>query len=218
MPPITSQLQSALEGRVLSPVFIAAFDIESDPLYVWTGPGLFAPEATGDALLDGFQFWPVTGILNISDAIEDTGSGAAMTITAAAADIDEPLLRQIIRDQRVWHMRRATVWLGLLDDDDMTVIPNPVRLKTGVIKDIQLPAAAGASNSGVVTLTIDVDQGGAVGRAMRFADHPALWDGEDTLGNYVQKLTNRPAGLQGSHDVANTGAIPDLRGVGRIFF
>lgn len=217
MPAIASPMQSALEARVLRPVFIGALDIESDPLYVWTGPGLFAPVATGDALLDGFQFWPVDGIINISDAIENTTSGSAMTITAAAADIDAPLLRQIIRDQRQWHMRRATIWIGMLADDDMTVIANPVRLKTGVIKDLQMSAAAGAANSGVVNLVIDVDRGGAVGRGMTFADHPALWDGEDTLGNYVQKLANRPAGLQGSHDVAPGGfVIPP--GFGRISF
>lgn len=220
MPIVSSAMQTALEARVLRPVFIGFLDFENDPVRVWTGPGFFAPSGTGDALLDGEQFDHVGGLVNISDAVEDQGSGSPMTVTAAAADLDEPLLLQIVRDQRAWHMRKAVIWLGLLDEDEVTVIASPVRLKAGVIKELNVPAASGAQNSGLVTLTIDADFGDATGKALKVADHSTIWDGADTFGNYVQQLANRPAGLQGAHDVAqgtSSGvSIPD--GFGRIQF
>jgi len=198
---LTVEMNNTLTGGVITPVWIVRLDIPTDPFYAWTGSAIFAPTGTGDTALDGYTFEPLDGLVGISDAVEDGGIGSALTMTAMADGLNEELLRQIVRDKRAWQGKPAWIWLALLNNDDATVIPNPVRYKTGVLTQMSLQDG---QEGGVVSITVDVDTGAAAGRTMRVRDHNRLFS-DDTFGNFVQKLENRPTGFKGSIGTGSEG-------------
>lgn len=191
---ITPEMQAHFDGRVYSPVFIVRLDIETDPIRAWNGPGPFAPTGTGDPALDGLVFDPVSPLVNISDAKDDQGSGGPLIIAAAAHDLDEELLRQIVRDKRTWQLKRGIVWLGALDETEGVVLPDPIRYKTGVITAMDMTRD---DDTALFSVEIDEDLGNRSGRPLRVAEHSRFFS-DDTFGNFVQKLANRPAGFEGS--------------------
>lgn len=193
---------------VLQPIYIIRLDIATDPVQVWTGPGIFAPTGTGDTALDGYTFDSAPAVLSLSDAIESSENGSPLTLTAPASELDEVILRQVVRDKRQYQGRKAWIWLGFLDtDDDTSVLSSPPirRIKFGHMLSISI--TEDAENGGSASLIVDVDQGRARGRNMRVQDHNRIWDGEDTFGNYVQPLANRPQGITGSADRTNAGIV-----------
>lgn len=112
---ITTGMSNALQHRVVRPVLIGRLDIATDPITGWLGPGVFAPTGTGDDALDGQSFDPMGPFVGMDDIQEDQGIGGPVTLSLAGHDLDEALLRQIVRDKRTWRGRDAWLWLGLLE-------------------------------------------------------------------------------------------------------
>ena len=205
----TAQMQTGLEAPIVRPVLIARFDIASDPVLGWTGPGLFAPTGTGDPALDGQIFDPQEAPVEISDFVDNQGIGEALTITMAAVDLDEDVLRQLIRDKRAYLGRKAWVWFGLLDDTEAAVIPDPERLKTGVIISM---TRRRLDDEEVVDIVIDEDLGGRKGSELRIIDHTRFWTG-DTFSSFVLKLVNRPSGVRATVTSSDSVAATSVDGI-----
>ena len=173
---LTSGMVTALEAGTVRPVLLARFDIITDPLVAWTGPGTFAPTGTGDLALDGQIFLGMAPYIELSDVKEDQGIGGPTTIVVSGHDLDEELLRQIVRDKRHWRGQGSWLWLGLLNADESTVVVNPARIKTGVITQMITSRSA---EDATVTVTIDRDLGRAQGALFRWKDHTRIFSADD---------------------------------------
>ncbi|WP_339862372.1 hypothetical protein [Paremcibacter congregatus] len=197
----TTEMQTGLEARVVRPVLIARLDIAGDPVLGWTGPGLFAPSGTGDAALDGQIFDPTEAPVDMSDVVDNQGVGEPVTITMAANDLDQDVLRQLVRDRRVYIGRKAWLWFALLDDTEAAVLPNPERLKTGVIVSMSYTRSP---EEEIVEVVIDEDLGGTRSNELRIIDHTRFWP-TDTFSSFVHKLVNRPRGIRGAVSTGGGG-------------
>ena len=203
---LTTSTQTALQQRVVRPVLIGRLDIDSDPVFAWTGPGLFAPTGTGDAALDDQTYDPAEAFIDISEITEDQGIGGPVTIVAAGNDLNQDLLRQVVRDKRAWRGKPAYLWMGLLDADEKTVIANPFRVKSGIIASMSVTRSPSTAS---VSVTIDEDLGRARSAPFRLQDHRRLY-ADDTATAFMAKLANKPKGLE-SFDVrppTNFGGYP----------
>lgn len=195
MTDLTPAMQTAAEADVLSPVIIARLDFEGDPLTVWDGPGIFVPTATGDAALDGQTFTSVGNLGQISNIVSTDGISDPLTAALSGVDIDDPLLRQIIRDKRAWRGREAWVWMGFIDmtDPDRPIVIHPIRLKYAYMTKISTNRDR---ETGVVTVIIDEDLDRAQGHIYRYADQRNYFP-TDTAGDFMHQLANSPTGIHG---------------------
>lgn len=189
---LNAQTTTALQERIVRPVLIGRLDILNDPVYSWTGPGLFAPTGSGDAALDGNTYDPSEAFIEISAIKEDQGIGSPVTISAKAHLDSEPLLRQIVRDRRAWRGRPAYLWIGLLDDNENAVIPYPTRIKTGVMTNMLIRREP---ESAQIDIVIDTDLGNARSAEFRWVDH-SRYHPDDTWSSYILKLANQPLGAE----------------------
>lgn len=185
-------LEQGLQANVVRPVLIGRLDILNDPIYSWTGPGLFVPTGTGDSALDGNTYDPTEAFIDISAITEDQGIGGAVTITAKAHLRDEPLLRQLVRDRRAWRGRPAYLWLGLLSASEDSVLNHPTRIKTGVMTNMLITRDAETAS---VQITVDTDLGNARSAEFRYIDHARYHPG-DTFSSYLLQLANKPLGVE----------------------
>lgn len=192
---------AAYQQKTVRPVLIGRFDILSDPVIAWTGPGTFMPVGTGDAAMDGQVFEPLAPIVDISPIDEDMGIGGPVVVTLTGHDLDQDILRQVIRDKRQWRGRKAWIWEGLIDVDEHSVIQNPVRLKTGFMTQIRTRRD---KDTAEVMVTVDRDLGNARSAPYRWVDHAQRYSG-DTFSNYIVKLANKPRGLESS-DIKRQGS------------
>ena len=187
---LTPTMETALAAREVRPVIIGRLDIEGDPVFAWTGPGIFAPTGTGDAALDGQTFDPTSPFVQMSSVSEDQGIGGPVTLTATAHLDDEPLLRQVITDRRAWRGKPAYLWLGLLDEQEAVVLSNPVRIKTGVITSM---IVAREADSAVIDVVIDSDLGNSQSAPFRYIDHQRYFP-DDIFSTFLINQVNRPGG------------------------
>jgi hypothetical protein len=185
---LTPTMETALAERSVRPVLIGRLDIVGDPVFAWTGPGIFAPTGSGDAALDGIIFDPADSFVNISAVTEDQGIGGPVTITATANAEDEPLLRQVVRDRRQWRGQPAYLWLGLLNADESAVLNHPTRIKTGVITNMIVNREADSVGIDVV---IDADLGNSQSAPFRITDHRRFYP-DDDFTRFMINLGNRP--------------------------
>lgn len=189
---LNAQTATALQERIVRPVLIGRLDILDDPVYSWTGPGLFAPTGSGDTALDGNTYDPSEAFIEISAIKEDQGIGSPVTISAKAHLRDEPLLRQVVRDRRQWRGRPAYLWLGLLDENENAVVPYPTRIKTGVMTNMLIRREPEIAQ---IEIVIDTDLGNARSADFRWVDH-SRYHPDDTWSSYILKLANRPLGAE----------------------
>lgn len=207
---LTSAMTTGLTDRVIRPVLIGRLDIQTDPVAAWTGPGIFAPSGTGDTELDGYTFDGIEGFIDISNIKEDQGIGGPVTLTATAHDLDDNLLRQLVRDKRTWRGQNAFLWLGLLDET-ANVISNPTRIKTGVMTSMEIQRRPDDSS---VVVTIDQDLGNASSPPFLILDHPRIWSG-DTFATFMTKLANKPQGFDDGRSTRQPARDP-TRNPGRL--
>lgn len=188
---ITAGMKTALEAGTVRTVLLGRFDIVTDPLVAWTGPGTFAPTGTGDPALDGQVFLGMAPYIEITDIVEDQGIAGPTTIIVSGHDLDEELLRQVVKDKRQWRGQGAWLWLGLLNVDEFTVVSNPVRMKTGVITQMTIIRDKEQAS---VAVTIDRDLGRAQGALYRWLDHTRIYSA-DTWSTFIIQLSNQPEGI-----------------------
>src|SRR5690606_1317055 len=79
-------LADVLAGATVRPVYVAWFDTEADPIWGWTGPGVFAPTGTGDAHLDGNTLLAAEGVLQSGEFHEDQGIGSEISLVFAVSE------------------------------------------------------------------------------------------------------------------------------------
>lgn len=188
---ISSAMETGLQQGTVRPVLIGRFDIDTDPLKTWTGPGTFAPSGSNDAALNGQVFSPLAPYIEMTNIVEDQRIGGPVTLSVSGDDLDMPLLRQIIRDKRDWRGKKAYLWIGLLNADEYSVINYPVRIKTGFIVNISTARDQGTA---IASITIDEDLQGARWGPYRWIDHERLFTG-DTASSFIIKLSNKPQGF-----------------------
>lgn len=188
---ITAGMKTALEDSVIRPVLIGRLDILTDPITAWTGPGTFVPTTTGDAAMDGQVFTNMAPFVELTDITEDQGIGEATSLVITGHDLDEELLRQVVRDRRQWRGRKAYLWLGLLNVDEATVVANPIRIKTGIMSQMTVKRN---QEEATIMVEVDRDLGRAKGAPWRWIDHQRLFVG-DTWSSFIQDLANQPEGF-----------------------
>lgn len=200
---ITVGVVNSLSSGVVRPVLLGYLDIKDDPISAWTGPGVLAPAGSDDAVLNGQTFMPLAPFVNLSDIAEDRGIGGPATLTVTGHELDSPILQQAIADKRTWRGRRAYLWLGLMNDDEFTVVADPFRIKAGVMTKMSINRTA---DKATVDVIIDRDLGNASAAPYRWVDHVRLWPG-DKFSAFVTKLANKPQGFTQA-DVYSPGAGP----------
>lgn len=192
---IDPNTSAALQSGILEPVIICRLDVLGDPVLSWSGPGNFAPSGTGDQALDGHVFSSVSGVpVEISDFSQTGNISEPVRIELPAHDLDQVLLRQVIRDNRVWQGRKAWLWLGLLDTDQAGLVGAPIRIYTGYITSINVSIN---DEESIASVTLDQDLQRSSSRPFRWTEHANIFPG-DTASTYVHGLFNRPTGVKGS--------------------
>lgn len=205
----TAAMTAAASADVIHPIVIIRIDVENDPVYVYTGHGLFAPTGTGDPALDGNVFSSVAGVGEISDFVSKDGITEPVTASLFGVDIDDPLLRQIIRDGREWRGKPCWVWLGFYDltDNDRPVVAYPRRMKYGVLTKIEVRRD---EEIGVVVATIDEDVDAAFAEVHRYDSQRDFYS-TDEAADYMQALANSPKGIHGSgYSGSNSSAVAEV--------
>jgi hypothetical protein len=155
--PLDPATKTATSQPVLPLAMIVYLDIETDPLFAWTGIGdlTFGASETGDPSLDGKTFKGLGTVAEISDVSDGVGGSDALEIALPGVDPFEPMMRQLITDRRRWQFRRAIVWMLTLDPDTDAIVGKPFRVKTGRID--RMPYAE-ARNGGVIKCRIEGQQ------------------------------------------------------------
>lgn len=192
--PLENATKTALDQPVLPLAVILYLDIQDDPLYAWSGIGnlVFGPGETGDPSLDGNLFSGTGSIIEVSTVSEGVGGSDALDITMPGVDINEPLLRQLIRDRKRWQFRRAVVWAMVLDPDTGAIEGKPFRIKTGRID--RMPFAEN-DKQGVVKCKIEGQQAyGNTPLATRYGEAIDI-NPNDVSGKYVHSLANMTAAI-----------------------
>jgi hypothetical protein len=189
---LTTAMQAAIDAPVIRPVALAYLDIASDPIAMWTGPGSFQPTGSPDGVLNGKTFLPSAAFADMSEIQEDEGIGGPVTIVLQGSSLDEPALRQFVRDRRQWRGRRAYIWLGYLNENLYAVHEWPVRIKTALMVDVKVRRGVDDVS---IQLVIDEDLGRAKTAAWRITDHARIHP-TDTFSSFVTDLANKPNGLE----------------------
>lgn len=191
---LNSAVGTALASSPYRPVLIGRLDIEDDPVYAWTGPGIFAPTGTSDPALNDNSYDPAEAFIDITPVEEDMGNGGPLTITMSGTNLNDDLLRQVVRDKRAWRLKPAYLWVGILDTDMHSVIGEPFRMKTGIMAAMKVVRDA---DQAIVRVTVDEDLGRAQSAPYLLRDHSRVW-ASDTYSTYLGNLANKPGGLESS--------------------
>jgi len=199
---VVEATEDAMRERVIRPVVLAYLDIRSDPIAMWTGPGLLSTSGYNDPALNGRIFDPDKAFMEVGDISEDQGIGGPLSIVAKGESLQTDALRQVIRDRREWRGRKAYIWFGLLDDEEKELVGEPVRIKTGVMTEVNTSRGRDYG----VSITIDADLRNSASAEWRWVDHPAAKP-DDLLTAYVFALANKPQGLE-TGDIRRIPTIP----------
>lgn len=198
-----------LEAQEVRPVFAGWLDFKDDPAFGWTGPGVLAPSGTGDPILDGNLFSSAEGAVSITDFVENMGNGRPLTLTFSAPDTDTEIIRQIVRDRRVWQLRRAKIWLFFLMDDQASVHPEFAQLFSGVI--VQANTNRRPDEPATIVLDLDTDLRAADGPEARLLDHARFHDA-DKFSTSILPLAQGPITSASGSSSTPTGRFPPRGG------
>lgn len=213
--PLHATTSTAVGKPVLPLAVILYLDVKDDPLFAWTGIGdlPFVAAQTGDPSLDGFTFYGTGNIVEVGQVSEGVGGSDALEITMPGVDIAEPMMRQLIRDQRRWQFRRAVVWLMALDPDTDVIAGKPFRIKTGRMD--AMPYLED-DEKGVIKVKIEGQQAYSnQALSTRYSEQLDI-DATDTSQNWVHSLANMTAelGKSSGSSPANNQALNGSYGGG----
>ena len=204
---LTAGMITEVQEPLIKPVWILRLDIDTDPVYAWTGRVDFMPTGTGDTALDGFTFIGLGNIGKIGN-IEDAENGSsAVQLVLPGVDLNETALQQVVLNERLWQNRQGWIWFGLLNTT-YGVIVNPVRVKTGRIDQMTV---AGDGSSGTVMVTLESHQS-YVSQALntRYSQQNEL-DATDTSQDYVHDLANKQPGIGVNTTTPAAGSFRDFK-------
>ncbi len=183
-------LSAALDGPTLNMAYILRLDIETDPVFAWTGMGdlTFAPGATGDSALDGQTFAGITHLVADIGATQDQRGGTnGLEISLPGVDLTDEAMRQVVFDRRKWQFKPGWLWLVFLDDNG-AVIGKPVRLRSG--KMDMMVVSESDDGTGIIKCTVESQQAYASEPLASRYSEQANVDPADTSQKYVWQLAN----------------------------
>lgn len=188
---MSASMQAEVIKSTIRSVWIVRLDILGDPVYAWTGRGLFQPSGTGDAALDGNTYIGLGPIQAIND-IEDTEAGSQrVTLQLPGIDLNDDLLQQIVVNSNKWQFRQAWIWYGLLNET-YNVIANPARIKTGRMDQMQV---SHSGITGTVLVTVESHQSYASqALGSRYIQQKDI-DSTDKSQDFVHDLANKQPGI-----------------------
>jgi len=190
-------LKARVEAPDVRPAIAGFLDIAGDPLRAWSGPRDFTPAGTGDSDFDGQSFGTVNGAVEMSQMVDDMGTGEPASISWAYPDNAAPVVKQIVRDNRTWQLRRAKLRMFFVLSDDSAVHPESVALFSGRIVNARTARAEGAPPT--ITLTLDQDLALGARAPARILDHPRFaGNTADTFGTFIAALARGPLGGAGN--------------------
>jgi hypothetical protein len=190
---ISEPVAVAFGAPILNIAWIIRLDIETDPVYAWTGLGPLVVGASQflDAEINGRTY---TGLANIGEIgrIVDTMSGSqAVKLTLPGVRLDDDALHQIVFDQRKWQGRRGFLWVVPITEGG-ALAGEPVRAKTGRMDNLKVERRQG---EGVVRIELESFAAYSQRAILtRYSEQKEL-DATDTSQDYVHDLANRTAGI-----------------------
>lgn len=192
--PLDPATSTALDKPVLPLAVILSLDIVDDPLFAWSGIGdlVFGAAETGDPSLDGKTFLGTGSIIEVSTVSEGVGGSDALDVSMPGVSLNEPLLRQLIRDRKRWQFRRAVAWGLVLHPVTGAIEGKPFRIKTGRMD--RMPFVEN-DKQGIVKVKIEGQQAyGNTPLATRYNEAIDI-NPNDVSGKYVHSLANMTANL-----------------------
>lgn len=192
--PLEPATSAAIDKPVLPLAVILSLDILGDPLLCWSGIGdlVFGASETGDPSLDGKTFSGTGSLIEVSTISEGVGGSDALDIAMPGVDMNQPLLRQLIRDRRRWQFRRAVAWGMVLHPVTGAIEGKPFRIKTGRID--RMPFVEN-DKQGTVKVKIEGQQAyGNTPLATRYGEAIDI-NPNDVSGKYVHSLANMTAAI-----------------------
>ena len=203
-------LETILKAPAVTPVVVGFLDIKDDPVYGWTGNGVFAPTGTGDPDLDGNLFAPAESAVDITDFVENMANGEGVTLTFSAPDTDADVIKQVVRDRRVWQLRRMKLWLFFQDTDEKTILPFYRQVFGGYIVSAKTSRKPG--EPGAIIIEGDADLALAAGAPARLVDH-ARFNAGDTWSSWILDLVNGL--IAGTNNILTNGRAATGGAAGR---
>jgi hypothetical protein len=183
-------LGTALGGSSLNVAYIIRLDVETDPLFAWTGYGdlVFGASETGDPSLDSQTFYGITHLVADIGAVEDSHGSNGLKIVLPGIDLTAPAMQQVVYDKRKWQFKAARIWLLFLDDNG-AIIGKPIRVRSG--KMDQMKVIETDDGEGIVECMVESAQAYA-GEALntRYSEQAEL-DATDNSQRYVWQLANQ---------------------------
>lgn len=204
--PLDASTATALEGAIIPMATIVYLDVLNDPLFAWTGIGdlVFTAAQTGDSSLDNKTFTGLGEAAEISNINEGAGGSDKLEITLPGTSLNDPMMRQLIRDRQRWQFRRAIVWLMVLDPVTMQIAGKPFRIKTGRMDAMPYSETRGR---GTIKLSIEGQQAyGNQPLNSRYSEQIDI-DASDNSQSWVHFLANTQPklGVKGGGSGSSSG-------------
>src|SRR5665213_1315953 len=115
-PGIDSTWTAALASKGISTGILGWFDFADEAIGIWTGTQAIMPTGTGDTLLDGHTFQPLSSgnLVQVGDnAFSYTGS-SAMTVSLAIPAAPTTAMLLSASDPSEYQTRTAVLWRTLM--------------------------------------------------------------------------------------------------------
>ena len=116
---LSSSVMSALSSQTVRPIIFCELDFSSGTIYVHDGIGTYTW---------GSQDWIGVGSFGAISSIQEGSEVSPYSITLTLSGLDETMAGAALTED--YFMRDVTVYLGLLDEDDV-LIDTPTQLWAG---------------------------------------------------------------------------------------
>ncbi|WDI31589.1 hypothetical protein PUV54_00070 [Hyphococcus flavus] len=203
-------LETIVTSPTVRPVVVGWLDFSDEPVFGWTGNGALQPTGTGDPVLDGNVFLPVEAAVDISEFVTNMSNGRPVSLTYNATDNDQEVIRQIVRDRRVWQLRDAKIWMFFVDDNG-DLHPTIIQMFSGKI--IQANTNRQPGQGARIILELDRDLRRSISGEARWIDH-GRYNAADKFSSFILDTAN---GKIGTADRPPTSAFSGAGFAGRGF-
>ena len=140
----TQAVLDALAADGITTALAARLDFKSESLFVWTGVGAIQPEGSGDSLLDGNRFEPLSNgvVLNVGDSSFSYSGSEALDLTLAVPSSQSTAIAaaQVFPDEYL--SRPFTLWRALLKKFPTDPLAQPLwffrRLRAGAMDKVEI--------------------------------------------------------------------------------
>jgi len=213
-----SGVSDIIDDDVLIEALFVRLDIDTDPVYAWTGVGDKTFVGTNDTALvlpGGAAFEGSKGVGELSPVTDSKQGSEAVKLILPGVDLTDDYLNQILNQGYLWQFKKAYIWIAHLTEDG-DVIGEPTRIKTGRIDLLQVKQ--GDKMEGILEVTVEAHQAYAQEALLtRYSEQKDI-DSTDISQDYAYKLANEQAEIGGTGQGTGVGgpssggrAIPENR-------